>query len=185
MVKTDEQLVALIVKKDRAALNELIRRYIKLGYFIAYQYTKNQAEAEDIVQDIFVKIWQKIKKFDQQKKFKSWFYEIAKNTSLDHLRKRQDISFTEWEQTTGREINQLLVDNQELNNQIDQDLAYNYVNQVRQTLPNKYEEVLDLYYQQGLNFREIAEKVGQSVNTIKSRYRRALLFIKKQINLKK
>ena len=92
--------------------------------FIAYQYIKNQGDAEDIVQEAFVKIWKNLKKFDQSKKFKVWFYEIIKNTAIDYVRKYRDISFTEWEQTTGREIDHMLSDNEELSTQIDQELAY-------------------------------------------------------------
>lgn len=178
MVMTDEQLVALALKKNEPALTELIKRYLKLGYFIAYQCSQNQTDAEDIVQEIFVKIWQKLNKFDSERKFKAWFYEVAKNTALDYIRKRKEISFTEWEQTIGQEIDNLLFKNEVLSSQIDQDIANQSLQKATLQLPEKYYEVLDLHHKQDMNFRQIATQLGESINTVKSRYRRALQSIK-------
>lgn len=178
---TDEQLISLANKGEEEALTELVSRYLKLGYFIAYQYTNEQFTAEDITQEIFVKLWQNLKKFDTSRKFKAWFYQLAKNTALDNIKKRRDITFSEWEQNTGHEIEEYLFSNEELSNQIDQDLANRSLTEASSSLSAKYVEVLEMYHKKDMNFREIAEVLGESVNTVKSRYRRAVISLKQII----
>jgi len=80
---TDLQLIELSNKGDMGALETLISRYLKLVYFFVYSYLKNNANAEDVSQEIFVKLWKNLSKFDQSKEFRPWLYQIAKNSCLD------------------------------------------------------------------------------------------------------
>ena len=66
-----------------------------------YKNVGNQSEAEDITQEVFVKIWKNIKKFDQNRSFKPWIFQIAKNTSIDFLRKKKSIPFSKFENEEG------------------------------------------------------------------------------------
>lgn len=92
---TDEQLVEQYLKGDREALNTLIKRYLTPIFNYALSFVKDTATAEDIAQAVFVKVWQKIKKFDSRYKFKNWLYAIAKNACLDYLKKRKTINFSD------------------------------------------------------------------------------------------
>ena len=62
------------------------------------------ADAEDITQEVFVKVWKNIKKFDQSKSFKPWIFQIAKNTSIDFLRKKKSIPFSRFENEKGQNV---------------------------------------------------------------------------------
>jgi len=164
MQMTDEQLIAEYLKGDEWALEVLIRRYLKLIYNFSYRRVGNVQEAEDVTQEVFVKAWRNLRKFDQQKSFRAWIFVIARNTSVDFLRKKKTVPFAEI-------AAEKLAAPVSLTDKIE--------SSVLQTLSPVYRAVLSLYYNEHLNFREIAETTGESLNTVKSRHRRALIQLKK------
>ena len=89
---TDEQLVAQYLKGDEKSLELLIQKYLNPIYSFVLQYTKERDEAEDLTQEVFVKVWKNINKFKSEYKFKTWLFTIAKNTSLDFLKKKKVVS---------------------------------------------------------------------------------------------
>ena len=91
---SDEHLVSKYLSGEKEALEILIRRYLKPVYGFVYKYTGGVSETEDISQDVFIKVWKNLKKFDQVKNFKTWLFTIAKNTTLDFLRKKKMIPFS-------------------------------------------------------------------------------------------
>lgn len=93
LANSDEQLVVSYLKGDEKALEILIKRYLKLIYSFAFRFVSNSQEAEDIAQEVFIKMWRNLKKFDKNKKFKSWIFSIAKNTCLDTMKKKKIIRF--------------------------------------------------------------------------------------------
>jgi len=183
---TDEQLIKLAVKKDKNALETLVARYLKAVYGFTYQYARNREDAEDITQEIFIKVWKNLNKFKDNKKFRPWLYEIAKNTSLDFLKKKNPIQFSYLDSAAGDNSEKL--DNIIKNTvaapvvMIEQSFLINKLSLAIKILSPKYAEIISLYHKQELNFREIAEINGESINTVKSRYRRALLLVKKIIS---
>lgn len=80
---TDNELVAAVLKGDRAAFNTLVERYQKLIFSVAYRIVINRTDAEDLVQSIFVRVYGGLKTFVPGTDFKSWLYTIAFNTSLN------------------------------------------------------------------------------------------------------
>lgn len=90
LVLTDEELVARCKKElpgNTHSYEELVQRHMNRVYSIAYRVVNNREEAEDIAQEVFVKIFHNIKKFEQQATFSSWLYRIATNSALDMLDK--------------------------------------------------------------------------------------------------
>ncbi|MDD5043162.1 MAG: RNA polymerase sigma factor [Patescibacteria group bacterium] len=178
---SDEKLVSQYLKGDEKSLEVLIQRYLKPIYGFVYYYAGTASDAEDITQDVFVKAWKHIKKFDQRKSFKTWIFSIAKNTAIDFLKKKKALLFSELsDEADSNSILDTLVDPAPLPDEIleradiEQMLA-----RAMDKLPAKYRAVLFLYYKDGFNFREIAAVLGEPLNTVKSRQRRALLALKK------
>jgi len=165
--KDDAQLVGQYLDGDEKSLEILIKRYLKPIFSFVYKYVGNNQEAEDITQDVFVKVWRNLKKFDKNKKFKTWIFSIAKNTSIDWLKKKRAIPMVE--------LPELLKDER---NTIKDDLINGFEIMIKNLSP-QHREVLTLYYDNDFNFREIAENLGQPLNTVKSRHRRAILQLKK------
>jgi RNA polymerase sigma-70 factor (ECF subfamily) len=132
-----------------------------------------------------VKVWRNLKKFDQQKSFKTWIFSIAKNTALDFLKKKKAIPFSEFENEEGENIiTETLVDPSPLPQELLEkaDMAQ-MLNVAIEKLSPKYRMVLFLRYNDHFTFREIAEIFGESLNTIKSRHQRAILILRKMLKV--
>src|SRR5690348_2515119 len=87
---TDEELVARCKQElpgNTRSYEELVRRYMHRVYSITYNVVSHREEAEDITQEVFVKVYHGLKKFEQQSLFSSWLYRIATNSALDALDK--------------------------------------------------------------------------------------------------
>ncbi len=174
---TDEQLVARYLKKDEKALEELIKRYTPLIFGFVKRYTGNQDNASDITQEVFVKVWKNIKSFDQTKSFRTWIFTIAKRTAIDELRKKKALPFSVLQEEGFEDFiadQSPLISDQIFSQQQSQELAVAVAK-----LPKNYGSVIKLYNHDGLNFREIASKLKEPLNTVKSRYRRSLTLLKK------
>jgi len=168
--KDDSQLVSQYFKGDEKSLEILIKKYLKPIYGFVYKYTGNIQEAEDLTQEVFVKMWRHLKKYNKNKSFKTWLFSIAKNTCIDWLRKKKTIPISE------------LKERGENDNFFEQVSISQLLQSATNNLLPKYQTVLSLYYNDNLNFREIAEKLNEPLDTIKSRHRRALIILKKHLN---
>ncbi len=180
--QTDEQLVKAYLKGNEQALELLVERYLSPLYNFAFKYVHTPAAAEDVVQEALVKIWKNINKFNKKFKFKTWAYTITKNTALDHLKKKGMVAVPEGTDEQHSQLLEALVSHDPLPQQameaIDNAVM---VKTAVAKLPGKYRQIISLYYDQGFNFREIAQNLKESINTIKTRHRRAVLYLKKQI----
>jgi len=181
MNHSDQQLVADYIAGNEKSLEILIKRYLKPIYSFSYRYVGNPQNAEDVTQEVFVKVWRNLKKFDQQKSFKTWIFSIAKNTSIDCLRKKKAVPFSNFENEAGKNILiETLVDPSPLSDKLFERFSIaQMLSSVMKILSPKYRMVLFLRYNDHLNFREIAESLDESINTIKSRHRRAMIMLKR------
>jgi RNA polymerase sigma-70 factor, ECF subfamily len=179
-MQTDEQLIAEYLKGDEQALRLLIDRYLKPIYNFVYRYTGEPNHAEEITQDVFVNVWRNINRFDPNKRFKTWLFAIAKNTSLNWLKKKKPINFSKFENEDGDNVLlESTADPSPLPDELFErsDLSRKLSEAMDQLSPN-YRAVLLLHYNDHMTFQEIAESLGGSINTVKSRHRRALIQLK-------
>jgi len=185
MNRSDQQLVLDYLSGDKKSLEVLFGRYLKPIYSFTYRYVGGRQDAEDLTQEVFVKVWRNLKKFDQQKSFKIWIFSIAKNTALDFLKKKKAIPFSEFENEEGENmITETLADLSPLPQELLEkaDLAQR-LNTAMEKLSSKYRMVLFLRYNDHFTFQEIAEIFGESLNTIKSRHQRAILILRKMLKV--
>jgi RNA polymerase sigma factor (sigma-70 family) len=173
---SDQQLIVQYFKGDRPALEVLIGRYLQTVYSFAYSYVKDSADAEDVTQEVFVKVWKNLQQFDQARSFKNWLLTITKYTAIDWCRKKKLIPFSEFDDPAG--VNQLLetlADPRPLASDLfdGQNLADRLATALGKLLP-KYQLVFALRHNEQLTFQEIAAVSGESINTVKSRYHRAV-----------
>ncbi len=176
----DRQLIISYLQGNEQSLEILIAKYLKIIYGFIYGYVNDQAIAQDITQETFIKVWKNIQKFDKEKKFKSWIFAIAKNTALDYLKRKNAIPFSVFENEEGKNaFLESLADNSLLQNKMAERLdTKDVIALAMKRLSFKYRRVLSLYYNKHFNFREISEILGESLNTIKSRHRRGLVMLK-------
>ncbi len=176
----DEQLIAAYLKGDEKALGILIKRYLKPIYSFVYRYIGSASQAEDITQEVFVKMWRHLKKFDKKKSFKTWIFSIAKNASIDFLRKKKALPFSEFENEKGDNfLIDSFVDFAPLPDELfQQENLASLSSSAIEKLSPKYRMVLFLRYNDHFTFREIADSLDEPLETIKSRYRRGLILLR-------
>jgi RNA polymerase sigma-70 factor, ECF subfamily len=181
---TDEQLGRQYMEGDEKALEALVERYLKPLFNFAYRMTGDRTVSEDIVQEVFVKAWKNMNSYDSQKKFSTWIFAIAKNTAFDFLKKKKAIPFSTFESVDGENFLEFIEDENALHNEeflkvIDdkKDVA-----EYLSTLHPQIKTILILHHLHGFSLVEISEIMGHSSNTIKSKYRRAILQLRNQFS---
>lgn len=174
------QLVIQACAGNQQALEVLIKHSLPSVFGLSLRYMKNSYDAEDATQETFVKVWKNLKKFDVQKNFKNWVLEIAKNTCLDILKKKKIIPFSAFDTSDGNVLAETLASTDPLPLQLTEtQILKNAFQKMKTKLAPIYQKILALYYDEGLNFREISNELNEPINTVKSRHRRALLMLKK------
>ncbi len=183
-VNSDQKLIADYLKGDEKSLEVLIHRYLKPIYSFVYRYVGNKHEAEDITQEAFIKVWKNLKKFDQSRSFKTWIFSIAKNTAIDFLKKKKTVPFSEFENEERKNtLIETLTDLSPLPQEIleKKDISQTLARAMEKLSP-KYRMVLFLRYNDHFTFREIAESLGEPIDTVKSQHRRALIILKRLLS---
>lgn len=182
-IQSDADLIRLYFDGDENALKLLVKKHFKSVYNFLYQYVSDAQDAEDLTQDVFVKVWKNLKKFDPEKSLKTWIFSIAKNSAIDLLKKKKVKPFSTMEDE-GEEgaMIESIIDTEPFPDELMRrsDIA-KILNRAVRKLPTLYRIVLFLYYRDGLNFREIAESLGESIDTVKSRHRRAITMLRKKL----
>ena len=179
---SDGELVNKAQTGEQEALEELIRRYFRQIFLFAKTFVHDDLEAEDITQEVFVKLWKNLARFERGKNFKTWLFKIAKNTSIDFLRKHKIIFANEIQEELMANSLENLVDETPLPQEVFDQAGYaQKFDEILSSLAANHRLVLTLHLQQDLSFQEISDVLNEPLNTVKSRYRRALLKIKQDL----
>jgi RNA polymerase sigma-70 factor (ECF subfamily) len=180
-MQTDEQLVEAYRAGDRAAFDELVHRHLPSVYRFAYSYCRNNDDAQDAAQDAFVKAWRALSRFDTRKRFRPWLLAIARNSSLDIIKRRRAVPFSALADD-GEDFAQTLADAQEpADETLERLLAHERAQAAIADLPPLQQQALSLRHDEELTFEEIAQVLKEPMNTVKSRYRRAILVLQKRL----
>jgi RNA polymerase sigma-70 factor (ECF subfamily) len=153
---------------DRAAFGQLMHRYSGAVYNLAYRMLGNAEDAEDAVQEIFLRAYTRLASFDRARRFSTWLLSIGSNYCIDRLRRRRyawltldDVTFSLPSREPGPERSALDHERQEI------------VQRALQQLPDNYRTVTVLRYWSDLSYDEIARVTGLTESTIKTRLHRA------------
>jgi RNA polymerase sigma-70 factor (ECF subfamily) len=183
--QTDEEIILKYLDGEDDALDLLIQRYIKSIYNFVYRYTKNSHNAEDITQDVFILVWRHIKKFDGRKSFRAWIFTIARNTSLNWIKKKKPVLFSELQAISLQDDDPSkdlfdIADESigSMEEALDVLIRNKHVKDAIETLSPQYQNILSMRIDGGFTFQEIADVLDKSINTVQSDYKRALLKLK-------
>jgi RNA polymerase sigma-70 factor (ECF subfamily) len=178
---SDADLIGEFLSGKGEAFAVLLDRHVSMTYKFVYRYVGNADDASDIVQDAFIKVWKNIQKFDRSKNFKTWLLAIAKNTALDFIKRKKPMLFSAIE-AGDRDIDTFLAPYMESPALPDELMEQKYkkaeLDSAFQTINLAYQTVLRLRYGEHLKFREIAESLGEPIDTIKSKHRRGLIALR-------
>lgn len=168
---SDLALIQRIIRQDRAALSMLYDRYARVVYSVAYRSLNSVEESEEVVMDVFAKIWTKAASYDSAKaRVDTWIFMMTRSRVLDRLRSLQ---------RRGKVTDAITVfDTPTATNDADLDLEVAERRQIVLTalagLPAEQRRVLELAYYQGWSQREIAEHTDTALGTVKTRVRLGL-----------
>jgi RNA polymerase sigma factor (sigma-70 family) len=164
-------LIKAIRHKDRKAQKELYEQYQEQMFRLCYRYTGNIHDAEDLVVDGFLKIFESIAflEYRGESSFVNWMKTIMINGCLMFLRKSKRVCFVE---------SDLIVEQE---NDFDNSIELKEIFQVMDLMPYGYRAVFNLFVIEGYSHQEIAEKLEINVQTSKSQLSRAKKFLEKLI----
>jgi RNA polymerase sigma-70 factor (ECF subfamily) len=171
---TDVDLIQGCIRNEAACQKEVFDRYASRLLGVCYRYAKNTADAEDILQEAFIKIFDKIGQFKHEGSFEGWMRRIVVNTAL----KKYSLIRYEKEQT-GIENLEFPESHQEYD--IHSDLSEKDILQMINRLPDGYRLVFNLYVIEGYQHNEIAEMLGIQASTSRSQLVKARMMLQKQI----
>ena len=182
----DAALVRAFIRGSKESFAALVDRHTPMVYRFAYRYVMSVDGASDIVQDVFIKAWKNMGKFDPEKSFVTWLLTITKNTALDAVRKRRNISFSAIEADGESGLDAFLapyVEQEPLPNEVvDREYAKGELGSALRGLQPSHRHVLTLRYVEDMKFREIAAVLGEPIDTVKSKHRRALIALRKLLH---
>lgn len=178
VTKSNKELLLLLRKGDRVAFYNIYERYCKRLYGFVLRYIKQEDDAEEIVQDVFVKLWEARDKIDVYASFDSFLFTIAYNTTMSLFRKRiKEKKYLDYLKS----IQQI-----ESAPNVIEEIHFNELNANVQALLDqltpRQKEIFLLSREEGLKHDEIAKKLGVSVNTVKKHMTNTLSFLKTNID---
>jgi RNA polymerase sigma-70 factor (ECF subfamily) len=181
----DADLVRRCLSGDQRACRDLVRRYERPVYSVLMRVVRRAEDAEDLVQETFVKVFRALDRYDTERPFSAWIFTIASRLAIDHLRRRRvktvslevsEPGSTE-ERTMDVEDKGLKPDEITSNAEEEKNTA-----RLIDSLPEHYRIVVLLRHQQDLSYEEIAEALNLPLGTVKARIHRARALLKDRIS---
>jgi RNA polymerase sigma-70 factor (ECF subfamily) len=183
--RNDGDLIAAALAGDRDAFAAIVTRYAGAIYQFSYRYVRNGPDAEDVAQETFLRIWKNLKKYDRSRTFTTWLFAIAKNASLDLIKKKKMTPFSAFgdeDDAVEAALASAIVAPGDADLRLDERFLAEELRGSLSRLPEHYRSVLMMRYTDNLKFREIAERLHEPIDTVKSRHRRGIAFLRDILN---
>ncbi len=172
----EQEIIEKCRKGNREAQKLLYNTYAPIFLGICHRYVFEHSEAEDILQDGFLKILTKISDFKGKGSFEGWMKRIIINTAITHYHKNNKYHKNHYQIEEVREVKI------KTTGVVDNEFSHNELLNIIKSLPTGYRMVFNLFAIEGYKHKEIAEIMGIDINTSKSQYSRARKFIRKKLN---
>ncbi len=183
--KEQPEWLSAAKQNNKRAWEKLVKENESLVYHIAYRMMQNEEEAKDVSQEIFIKVYRNLQKFDEKSTFSTWIYRIAVNTCIDALRKKKGKEVVSWEEQTQHQ-KENLADTAETPEEVYlQKEKQLQIMDMIQNLSPEHKAVLLMRDMEDMTYGEIAECLSVSLGTVKSRIARAREQFKKEFLAKK
>jgi RNA polymerase sigma factor (sigma-70 family) len=170
----EQELVRRCLRRDDRAQMRLYRKYVQAMYNTVVRMVANKMDAEDIIQEVFVKVFQKLSEFRGESTLGAWIKRITVNTTLNFIRQRKEIKFMENEEWDRSDLLQA-------EKKIDPEFSMKQVHHAIKKLPDGCRVVLNLYLLEGYQHQEIASILKITESTSKTQYRRGKQLLAKRL----
>lgn len=163
----DEAIIQLIrAGRPDEALAQLVPAYRRRVFGLAYGILGDRAAADDVAQEVFVKLWQNMGGYDGSARLSTWIYAITRNTAISALRKRSRlVSLSEPDMSAAVDA----IESREPTDEAADRQLWRHVD----ALPARQRQVVVLFYQDDRSVEEVADMLGMPVNTVKTHLHRA------------
>lgn len=182
---SDLELVEQFKNGSIEAFEEIVTRYQSKAYNLAMKFTRNQEDAEEVLQDVFSTLFRKIEGFRGQSAFSSWVYRIIVNASFMKLRKRKQNRCISIEDLSPMVKQSCMEREDSIDDRTDLLTLNRELRTVLQSaidrLPHQYRAVFVLRDVDGLSNQEVSEILGLSIPAVKSRLHRSRLMLRKKL----
>lgn len=173
---SDEELMQEIKADNMFAFDKLYKKYCKRVYKFGYSILKSQEESENLMQDVFLNLWENRHKVEKDSSIKSYVFTITYNSAISIIRKKaKESEFVEYLKSL-QEINE-----EPVNIELEYNELTNKLDEIIKALPPRQREVYLLRRDTGLKYNEISERLNISVNTIENHMSRALKTIREKL----
>ena len=181
---TDQELVERILAKDVQAFNELVSRYENKVYRLAIKLTRNETLAEEVLQEVFLRVYEKLHTFRGESQFSSWLYRIAANVCFAKLNSEKKHAHSDLDDElpqveTGGGLGDVWIETPDQS--VLSDEAQRLISEAIDKLPEDFRVVLVLRDVEGMSNDEVSRILGLSVPAVKSRLHRARLALRKRL----
>lgn len=177
MEESDYELIQKCLSGNTEAFSEIVARYKKLVYSVVYNIINDKQEANDIAQEVFIRIFKSLNRYNPEFKFSTWSVKITTNYCLDVLRKKK-VDFVPIEEIADVSSN---IDTPE-GKYIEKEQSKHIQEAIAQ-LPEKYRVPIVLFHQNGLSYEEITKVLNEPMSIIKNRLYRARLMLRDKLSM--
>ncbi|WP_461205163.1 RNA polymerase sigma factor [Clostridium sp. DL1XJH146] len=164
MSKSDELLVMEILNGNIKSFEKIVEKYQTVIIRYVNNFVKDQSIAEDISQEVFITIYNKLKQYNNKYKFSNWMFQIAKNKTIDYIRKKKRLNETIIEGAYDLSSNDNLEEIIEFNE------TKKYINEYINTLDKESKQILSIRYTSNKTFKDISKILNISESTVKRKY---------------
>ncbi|MFZ0390882.1 MAG: sigma-70 family RNA polymerase sigma factor [Calditrichia bacterium] len=179
---TDEQLIARFQQGDIQAYDTLVRRYKDQLLNFVYRFVSNRTDAEDIVQETFLRVYKNKHYYKEIAKFSTWVYTIAGNLAKTELRRRKRHKIFSVSNFVNEERDYDIPDREHSpERKVDGSIKENMIQSAIEKLPPKFKEVIILRDVQGFAYEEISQILNIPLGTVKSRVNRGRLKLQEDL----
>lgn len=165
-VSNDLELVESFQKGNEGSFNELVRRYQEKVYWIAHRFVNDHDQADDIVQEVFLKVYSALNDFRGDSGVYTWLYRITVNISLNAIRKKRVRDFLRIDEF----FNSPIEESERPDKQYEQNEQKQLIEEAIQRLPEKQKTVFILRYYEELPYEDISKILKTSVGGLKANY---------------
>jgi RNA polymerase sigma-70 factor (ECF subfamily) len=180
--RNEAAMIAEVLAGQTEAFHDLIRPYERSVFLMALSLMHNEAEAEDVAQEAFIKAYRNLGRFRSESRFSTWLIAIALNEARARLRRKQPGLTDSIDDTEGPVVPAQLTDWREIPSEtLERQEVRSLIRRALAALPLAYREVFVLRELEERNVKETAETLGITVASVKMRLHRARMMLQKQL----